>query len=526
MIGAAPATRLADEQRTRLAMVAGLCMLGAIGAGTLAGSLSRGGHVTGVLLVLGLALPVVLWKWPEATVALAIVAGTLIEQIPIDPSPLASLPAPLLTDQVPIFQSLSDGMGLSGVLVNPLELVILLALLVWLLRETAARRLALPRSYLAAGFAILFAIALFAEVRGLSAGADLRESLHELRPWVYLGAFYLLASQLFRRPGSLRVLLWAFVIGTGIKGVQGTVEFLAVRGRVPRPDAILGHEEAVFFGVFLLLTAALWLFDSPSRLRSVATAIAPLVAIADAANNRRAAWLIIGAGLLALFVVAWVRLRERRRFLFTALVVAGVLAVVYVPAFWDGSGALSQPARAVRSMVMPEPRDASSNEYRVQEDVNLQYNIQRSMPLGLGFGIPIDYALPIVDLTESVPSLKFIPHNTVLYVWMRMGLAGMIAFWWVIGAAFLLACRIVRSPDRRLAVMASLAICALIAYVFEGYYDLGLSWFRISVFMGCVLGALEAAGRFSAPASLPLRGSQYRQGRGISRVGRVRVGAA
>jgi hypothetical protein len=507
MIGAPSisANGLAGPQRARLVTLAGLLWLSAIGAGALAGSLSRGGRVAGVILVVGLALPVVLWKWPEATVALAVVVGSLIEQVPVDPSPLASLPVPLLTDQLLLFESLSDGMGLSGVLISPLEVVIVLALLAWLLREAAARRLALPRSYLAAGFAILLALAVFAEVRGLSAGADVRESLHELRPFVYLGVFYLLASQLFRRPGSLRVLLWAFVIGTGLKAVQGTVEFLAVRSRVPRPDAVLGHEEAVFFGVFLLLTVALWLFDAPSRLRSVATAIAPLVVIADAANNRRAAWLIVGAGLMALFVVAWVRLRERRRLLFTALVVAGVLAVAYVPMFWDGSGALSQPARAVRSIVMPEPRDAHSNQYRVEEDVNLQYNIQRSFPLGAGFGIPIDYALPIVDLRKSVPSLNFIPHNTVLYVWMRMGLPGMIAFWWVVGAAFLLACRIVRSPDRRLAVVGCLAICALIAYLFEGYYDLGLSWFRISVFMGCVLGALEAAGRFSVPASLPLR---------------------
>jgi hypothetical protein len=147
--------------------------------------------------------------------------------------------------------------------------------------------------------------------------------------------------------------------------------------------------------------------------------------------------------------------------------------------------------------VLPDERDFASNLYRRQEDANLQVNIRRSMPMGAGFGVPIDYALPIVDLTGNAPSLRFIPHNTILYVWMRMGLLGIAGFWWLIGAAFIAACRVVRCPDRRLAAFGAIVICALIAYLLEGAYDLGLAWFRVAVFMGCVLGALEAAGRLS-----------------------------
>jgi hypothetical protein len=498
MAVAASIQSLAGQRRLRLGLLAALLAMGALITGTVAGLLSASGRPTGILLIAAMALPIVIWRSPQAAVVIALLAATMIEQIPVDPVPLKSLPVPLLTDQLPLFTSLNDGVGLSGVLLNPIELLVLLALLVWVLHAALDRRIALPRSPLAVGFLLLFGLALFAEIRGLAAGADLRESLRELRPFVYLGIFYFLAAQLLTRPGMLRVLLWTLVIGSGIKGMQGTLEFFGIRGSLLRPEAILAHEEAVFFGVFLLLTAALWIFDGPSRLRAVATALAPLVLIANVGNSRRSAWLILGAGLIALYAIACVRLQHRRKSLVAGgLLIGGLVGLVYLPLFWNGSGGFSQPARAVRSIVDPDPRDFASNLYRQQEDANLQLNIQRSMPLGAGFGVPIDYALPIQDLTRSNPYLRFVPHNTILYLWMRLGLLGTLAFWWLMGAAFMAACRLARFPDRRLALFGIIAVCALIAYLLEGYYDLGLSWFRIGVFMGCLLGGVEAAGRLS-----------------------------
>jgi hypothetical protein len=494
MAALAPTTDgLVVRRSAQLRWLTVLYCAGGLGLGLLAGALSLGGHTAGIVLVAGLALPIVIWKWPRASIILAMVIATMFEQFPVDPWPAKSVPLPLVTDQLPLFQSLNDGMGLSGVLLNPLELIILLTALVWLMKGVAQRDLQLPRSALAGGLAILFVLALLAEVHGLMAGGDLRESLRELRPWVYLGVFYLLAAQLLARYGGPWALLWAFVIGTGIKGVEGTIRFVMVRGSLPRPEAILAHEEAVFFGVFLLLTATLWIFGEKGRLRSVATALAPFVFIANVGNNRRASWLILGLGLAALLVIAWVRLPNRRRLVGGGMALLMVIGAVYLPIFWSGSGGFSQPARAIRSLVGPDPRDAASNQYRVQEDANLEFNIQRSTPFGAGFGLAIDYALPIVDLTVAVPSLKYVPHNTILYTWMRMGLLGMFAFWWLIGIGFLTAFGLIRSLDRRLMVFGALAICALIAYLLEGYYDLGLSWFRVGVFMGCVLGALEAA---------------------------------
>ena len=73
----------------------------------------------------------------------------------------------------------------------------------------------------------------------------------------------------------------------------------------PRPQSVTGHEMAYIFGVFLFLVAALWAFDARGPLRKTATWLLPVVIVGNLVNDRRAAWLILGAGFLALAVIAY-----------------------------------------------------------------------------------------------------------------------------------------------------------------------------------------------------------------------------
>ena len=142
-------------------------------------------------------------------------------------------------------------------------------------------------------------------------------------------------------------------------------------------------------------------------------------------------------GVLALLLITWVTQPTKRRTVGPVLVLLTVISAVYFPLFWNktGAGTLSQPARAVRSTVSPDPRDEPSNLYREQENANLELNIRQAGPLGKGFGLPINYALPIVDVSNFDPMIKFIPHNGGLWIWMRLGLQGEIAFWVMLGTA-------------------------------------------------------------------------------------------
>jgi len=171
-------------------------------------------------------------------------------------------------------------------------------------------------------------------------------------------------------------------------------------------------------------------------------------------------------------------------------------SAVYFPLAWQSTAVWAEPARAVRSTIAPNEQDRQSNDYRRYENANLLADIKRSTPLGQGFGIPIDYsAFPGHDQADQNSVLQFVPHDGILYIWMVLGIPGALAFWWLIGSAVALACRVVRSADRRLALFGTFVTCALLAYVIEGYYDFGLWWFRVAVLIGCLLGALEAASR-------------------------------
>ena len=133
----------------------------------------------------------------------------------------------------------------------------------------------------------------------------------------------------------------------------------------------------------------------------------------------------------------------------------------------------------------------------MQEDANLVVNIRQGFPLGKGFGVPIDYVLPIVDLSEINPFIDYIPHNGVFYVLMRTGIPGAVAFWTMLGLGILLACRLARSRDRELALLGALITVALVAYAFEGAVDQGFFFYRIAFVMGTLLGLAEAARRMS-----------------------------
>ena len=172
-------------------------------------------------------------------------------------------------------------------------------------------------------------------------------------------------------------------------------------------------------------------------------------------------------------------------------------SALYFPAFWSNDSTIGQPARALHSAVQPDPRDLSSDTYRNQENANLELNIRHSNNLGLGFGVPIDYALPIVNIQNIDPMIIYVPHNGLLYVWMRLGIVGEVAFLMMIAAAILRGVELARVHDQELALFGMLTVCGVVAYLVQGYNDMGFTWFRIALCMGVLLGTTEAALRLA-----------------------------
>ena len=458
---------------------------GALIFGLAAGELVAAGHSMALLGLSVVLLPVLLWKRPDLGPTVLLVSALMVEQFGYTVGALAGA----ATEKIPLFH------GLGSLHINPADLLLVLLFGIYVAKRDT--RVSLNRSPLRTAMLSLVAVVALGVVVGATHGGQLRMAMTESRPYVYLAATYLLASLLLRTRESIRALLWGLVAGVGFKAAQGLLIFMQIRHLSSRPDAVLAHEEALFFAIFLLFVLALWLFDVPGRLRTTATALAPVVVAADLANTRRAAWLVLGVGLIALLIVAYAALPSRRRVVFRIMIAIALASAVYLPAYWNKSGGLAQPARAIHSSISPSPRDAASDLYRIQEDANLKLNISRAGPLGMGFGVPIDYALPIEDISDIDPFIAYIPHNGVLYILMRMGVLGAVVFWTLLGLAIVAGCRLAKSRDGELAVIGALSVSVLLAYTFEGSTDQGFFFYRIAFVVGTLLGLAEAATRLS-----------------------------
>jgi len=450
--------------------------------------LARGGSSPFVWVLALILLPFLFAQRPEWGPIVLLICGLAIEQFGYAVGPRSGA----ITSKIPLFH------GIGSFHVNAADLMLLMVLATALAKRSSGLARSRPRTPLAKSIYVLFGFVVFGVLVGKLHHGELRFAFTETRPFVYLLATFVLAYMLLTTREAIRTLLWALVFTETFKAIQGLLLFSEVRHYAIRPDAVLGHEEGVFFGLFVLLTLSLWLFDLPmGRLRKTATWLAPLVLAGDLANTRRAAWLVLGGGLITLLIVTYGVLPERRRFVGRIGAVLAVGLMLYLPLYWNKSGGLAQPARAIHSAVNPSRRDASSDLYRIQEDENLQLNIREGKPLGRGFGVPINYALPIEDISDIDPLIKYIPHNGILYIQMRMGILGAIAFWSFIGFAIIGACRLARSHDRELAMIGALTAALMVAYTFEGATDQGFFYYRVAFVVGTMLGVCEAARRLA-----------------------------
>ncbi len=487
-----------SRRRRTAAVVA--CSL-AVVAGLAAGMLGASGHPAIVFAFPALLIPVAIWKWDEAGVIIVLAVATLVEQATYTVGPGV---AGAFTQNIPLFHSITQGSG-----VNLFEVLLVLILLIWVMKGALRGSLQLPHSALSRSIGVVLLLVLVGFGVGLSHGGQMRFAIWEVRPFIYLGSMFWLSASLLQTRRALRAVLWALVLGSGFKALQGLKIYIAARHLTPRPEAILAHEESFFFGLFIFLTLGLWIFEQRGALRTTATALLPVVLLANLANSRRTAWAILALGLVALIVVSYQALPHRRRLLRRLGVLLLIGSALYFPAFWNNDSTVGGAAQAVHSAVKPDARDASSDLYRTQENANLRFNIRRSPYLGTGFGVRIDYALPIDNISSIDPMIAYIPHNSVLYIWMRLGIVGEAAFLMMIAAAILRAVELTRVGDQELALIGTLTVCAVVAYVVMGYNDMGFTWFRIALCMGVLLGTTEAALRLarrerSLPVSVPV----------------------
>jgi O-antigen ligase len=106
---------------------------------------------------------------------------------------------------------------------------------------------------------------------------------------------------------------------------------------------------------------------------------------------------------------------------------------------------------------------------------------------------------PLADISQLYPLWNYIPHNSVLWVGMRMGIIGMATFWALMAMIVLEGIRSLRSvDDPLLRGAAAFAVAAVLAELVVGYADVQLEAYRNMIFFGVMVGLIDALPRLRA----------------------------
>lgn len=394
---------------------------------------------TVLMLTVGLFVAIVVMHQPLIGTYIAAALTILFDTLP---SPYVRI----FTADLDIYRPLNARGLPDWFIFSIFELLVLLTLASVLVKRFTARR-HMDRGPLLLPMLAFGGMILMGEFISVLTGGDFKITLWEIRPLLYLILLYVLAVNTMREPRHVRLLLWLVVIAVGLRYLDAMVRYYILMPPNVRASAstVLEHEDTLFVVVIfgLLAVAALVRRALSRRLFFALIVLAPFAALVMEINKRRAAYLCLMVLALTFVPILWSlfsRPEQRRRLAFI-LIASALILGTYTAAFWNSYGRLGGPAQLVRSLVEPNERDAASNLYRVQENANLNYTITSSpitMFAGVGFGKPMQIVSPMVDLTATWPLQLYMPHNNMLWIWMRMGMLGFVIFWAMIGAAILL----------------------------------------------------------------------------------------
>jgi hypothetical protein len=447
-----------------------------------------------VLAVVPPALLVLQWVWrqPARGLYLLIGATSVFEIFPLHFSDS-------LTDRVPFFLNLNNAnssAGLSGIPITPAEILMIGVIAIWFAAGVSKRSLRLERGPLVTAYLVFGLVVLGAEFHGMLGKGDWGKSLWELRPQAYGFITFLLAANLVVQRVQVRNLALLFFVAVAFKACIAAYRyFVTLHGNDAAYEAIMAHEESYFYALFILGTAValIWGRGIPRAVMVVLLVFSALCFLDMIVNHRRASELalIAGGGTLMLLAIRFDD-EHRGRWLALSLVTVAVFSAFTFVSWDHTSGLTGELVRPIRSLFIPDQRDYLSNIYRVAEDANLQVTYKTSPLFGIGFGIPMIVVFPMADISYIYPLWNYIPHNTVLWIGMRMGLLGYVVFFGLIAMAVMQACRqLATRKDPLLNGLAAFAVAAIVAEMIMGATDLQLDSFRNLIVLGALLGLLN-----------------------------------
>jgi O-antigen ligase len=203
-------------------------------------------------------------------------------------------------------------------------------------------------------------------------------------------------------------------------------------------------------------------------------------------SQRRAAAI---AFLVGLVLVAVMLLYKNRRAAMWFIPIVSVVGIGYTLAFWNSTGSAGFAAQAIKSVIAPgslSAKDQSSDLYRQIESFDLWYTIRAGPLLGQGFGNPFLRPVALPDISSFV-FWEYMPHNSVLWIWIKTGFFGFVSMLFLIVRAIQYGMRSllrIKDPNTSIVVFGALAYVSM--YMVYAYVD--IAWdIRSMVFLAVAI---------------------------------------
>lgn len=311
--------------------------------------------------------------------------------------------------------------ALSPITVTPMEIAMVLAAVVFIIRGVRTKSRDMPGLPLLA-YAVPI-VAVLGVLYGMRRGGQMNLAYEEMRGFLYGAcAFFVARRMTGQRDHAVKVALFAG--STGLAVVSLLRYFILLRSGtsgIALQDEY-AHEDAIFLAMGFIVSVVLATGTGRRRDRLLLILHAGLMLAAIMVTGRRAGTLVLGVGVLTL---AWLYLPKRPQAVIGIGIPVLILTSLYLGAYWNKDyGAIAQPARAIRSQFAPSARDASSDQYRVDEIFNVQTTLRLSRVFGVGLGRPFGSFRPLPDLTSFWSLQWYTPHENLLWLWLWGGITG------------------------------------------------------------------------------------------------------
>jgi O-antigen ligase len=377
---------------------------------------------------------------------------------------------------------------------TPLQLSLFFGCAISMLRRFADRRTLVARTPMNWPLLVFTAFVVYGFIRGLSSGGNVRAAIFEGRPLFNIALVFVIVVNECTEARHLRYALWALLSGVVAQSLL-SIDYLNRLGDAERDalERLTEHGSVVAQSLLIVTFLAILLFRVRGGVRRWALFLGLLPTVyVFLVGQRRAgiAALAVGAVILAVAVL-W----RRPKVFWSVVPVATLVIAAYTAAFWSSQSVIGFPAQAIKGFIAPDQasaEDRSSDIYRWIEAYNLNYTIRADPLKGLGFGRPFYRPVPLPDISVFEFN-AYQPHNTILWIWIKMGFIGFAATFYMLGRSIVLGAERVRRMPQDVDLVVTLAATLYIAmYTIYSFVD--ISWdLRNTAFLGFAIAVCAVA---------------------------------